>query len=231
MKICMIKAAYIILTHNWKACWDGNYAAWQNGEKIFVQDSLSWPQFNNYEFSVFAPLWLRIKDKHKRNRTTIEAMHFPIIVLEEYETQPEDWLQELPVDDGCLLYNTDYYGEKYDDDMRWGVIKSNWLKDVFEGIAIVDPVTECLYFQSEQTIRDTLKKYYTDGVDRLSNLIKTGAPMYYDVTSFGKRYKDDFTLYFSHKEGYAQTSLSFIDDAPYYAEKTLRIGNIFDAHI
>jgi hypothetical protein len=166
----------------------------------------------------------------------IRTMHFPIICLEDINTPREEWLECLPYDDATLNYNTDYYGEKYDEDDRQGVIQSKWLKDMFEGIAIVDPVTESLYYHNQEAINNTWQKYLMSKASELYEKAGAEKLKYYDLYSAGLLYKNYDALFFLNcmpaSTGYALTSLSFIDECRYYlADKTIRIGNIFDAHI
>lgn len=171
-----------------------------------------------------------VKDEIK-----IKTMHFPIICLEDINTPKEKWLEVLPYDDATLNYNTDYYGEKYTEDHRQGVIQSQWLKNMFEGIAVVDPVTESLYFYNQEAINQTRQRYLISKASELYEKACAEKLKYYDLYSSGMLYKGYDVIFFNNLDpnysGYAQTSLSFIDDCRLFADRTIRIGNIFDAHI
>lgn len=156
-------------------------------------------------------------------------MHFPIIAIEDLETPKEEWCTDLPYDDPVILENTDYAGGIYSEEERDSVIQSEWLQELFRGYAVVDPVTESLYFADIETVKTTWNNYLKELTKWLYEEAQAETLSHWDLCSAGKEYNNFSTLFV--KDGCACTSLSFI----YYfafdcAGKTVRIGNIFDAH-
>lgn len=155
-------------------------------------------------------------------------MHFPIIAIESLETEKADFTEELNYDDSTLNRYCDYYGEKYDEEERERVIKSEGLKKLFEDIATIDEEKETITFLDEDTIRGTIRKYLIELTERLHDDALKGELMVFDLRWAAKEYKEYSMLFYFN--GYGQTSFEYIEDAPFYARKTFKIGNIFDAH-
>ena len=156
-------------------------------------------------------------------------MHFPIIALEEVAKPKEDWVVKLPEDDDILCRHTDYYGEKYNSFERRNVIKSDWLKVLFGGIAYVDDKHECITFYDRKSIENTLAIYYNNIADHLKILASQKDQfMHYELTVAANKFRRFDVLFF---KDYGTTTASFMDDAIFYPNQTLYIGNIFDAHI
>lgn len=156
-------------------------------------------------------------------------MHFPIIQLcgdpEDIGVTPSEMYE-----DSVIQSWTDYIGDKYTDEERDGVIKSEWLKSLFEGIADIDPDKGTITFLSKDKITETLQKYFSDVIEKLSELdINESIYMlFWNLRDKGTHYKDCYFLFW--KDGYAQTSMGFIEDTPFNAGETLYIGDIYDAH-
>lgn len=156
-------------------------------------------------------------------------MHFPIIVLEDKDKKKEDWTKELSQEDATLVENTDYYGDRYTNDERKNVIASKWLENFFEGIAIVNVEDESITFLDFQTIKKTLRTYYREVAKELTDFAEDGYLSGFIIRQAGKNFRDSDTLFVFENCGL--TSMQFIEDAPFYAGKTYKIGNIFDAHV
>lgn len=154
-------------------------------------------------------------------------MHFPIIKLEPIDLAREDWDMDLGYEDGCLNEYTDYYGEIYSPEDRRAVIESKWLKELLDGIATIDTEKETITYLDKQTIQNTLDDYYLQKATELFEKAGQQRIRGYDFRSAGERFRDFYTLFV---EDYGKTSLSFVEDALYYAGETRQIGNIFDAH-
>ena len=154
-------------------------------------------------------------------------MHFPIIKIEPIDLPKEAWSTDLDYDDWTLNEHTDYYGDIYNAEERKQVIKSNWLKELFDGIATIDTERETITFLDKQTIRNTLYDYYIQKVQELSEAASQQKLSGYNFRDAGYRFRGFYTLFM---EGYGKTSLQFVEDAQYYAGETWQIGNIFDAH-
>lgn len=155
-------------------------------------------------------------------------MHFPIIKLEPTFLDKEDWDVDLDYEDSTLNYHTDYYGEIYSDKERRGVIESAWLKDLLDGIAIVDEEKEAIQLLDAETIRKTLQDYLVQLTARHAEEAKAGKLRESDVFCDMFYYKGYWAMFYLDR-GY--TSYEFVEDAAYYAGNVYRIGNIFDAHI
>ena len=155
-------------------------------------------------------------------------MHFPIICIEDLDTPIEDWNIDLDCEDSVLNYHTDYYGELYSKEERKEVINSDWLKELFDGIAVIDTDKETITICDEKTVRHTLEDYFEETLEHLYKMAKAHRLQGYDLRNAGFEYKGFWTLFYYH---YGMTSLGFVEDAVYYARKTFKIGNIFDAHV
>lgn len=154
-------------------------------------------------------------------------MHFPIIKLEPIDLAREDWDIDLGYEDSCLNENTDYYGELYRPAERREVIESGWLKELLDGIATIDTEKETITFCDLLTIKNTLYDYYIEKVQELSEMASQQRLSGWDFRDAGKHFRGFYTIFV---EDYAKTSMSFVEDAQYYAGETRQIGNIFDAH-
>lgn len=155
-------------------------------------------------------------------------MHFPIICIEKLDTPKEEWVANLPYDDRTLNEHTDYYGEMYTKEERLDVIRSKWLKDLFDGFATVDARKGTITFLDQDTVARRFKDYLINITEELYNKAKVHNLHAYELRLAGIEYKGFSTLFY---KDYGQTSFDFIDDAKYMAGQTFRIGNIFDAHI
>lgn len=156
-------------------------------------------------------------------------MHFPIIQL---CSDPED-IGVTPSDmdeDSVIQAWTDYIGHKYKSKERKDVIKSAWLKSLFEGIADIDTEKGTITFLSKDKIEETFRNYFSDVVNKLSNMDvnEPVSMLSFYLRDYGTHYKHCYSLFW--KNGYAQTSMGLIEDALYDADKTLYIGDIYDAH-
>jgi len=156
-------------------------------------------------------------------------MHFPLIRLEEIDRPVEDWDVNVDYDDARILEHTDYCGEIYSEEERKRVINSEWLSELFDGIATLDKEKETITFLNPDTIETTLSNYYIHltsdlHIEALKKKVKA-----YNLYSAANYYKDCWSL-FNIGEWW-QTSMDFMDDAHWHAGETWRIGNIFDAHI
>ena len=156
-------------------------------------------------------------------------MHFPIICLENVDTPVEDWCDDLPYDDKTLQEHTDYYGELYNAEQRRETIYRLGL--FFKGFADVDPDKETVTFKDEKTCDRHRMSYYYELAEELYHKAEDGKIKWFDFYQAATEYNDYSTLFYLADGGYAQTSMSFVDDCIYNAGKTYRIGNIFDAHM
>ena len=154
--------------------------------------------------------------------------HFAIIALERIETEKEDFMKELPYDDYTLNAHTDYFGDIYTEEERKAVIKSKWLKNLFDGYAEIDTKKETITFLDRETIRQNFKSALKDIVGDLYAKAVAGELSGFEFRYAGIEYKEHATMFYLDC-GY--TSFQFIEDAVYYAGETFKIGNIFDAHI
>lgn len=154
-------------------------------------------------------------------------MHFPIIKIESLGTAREDWDINLSYEDACLNEHTDYYGDIYSPEERRDVIKSDWLKELLDGIATIDTEKETITFCDLLTIKNTLYDYYTQKAQELSEAASRQELRGYDFREAGYRFRGFNTLFV---DDIGKTSLDFVEDAVYYAGETRQIGNIFDAH-
>lgn len=155
-------------------------------------------------------------------------MHFPIIAIESLETERADFIEELNYEDSTPNRYCDYYGEKYDEEEREKAIKSSWLKKLFEGIATIDEEKETITFLDEESVRGTIRNYLIQLTENLHSDAEKGELTVFDLRWAAKEYKGFSTLFYA--DGYGHTSFEYIEDAPYCAGKTFKIGNIFDAH-
>lgn len=155
-------------------------------------------------------------------------MHFPIICIENLDTPKRDWVTDLPYDDKTLCEHTDYYGEMYTKEERLDVIRSKWLKDLFDGFATIDAKKGTITFLDQDTVSRRFKDYLINLTEDLYEKAKVHKLLGYELYFAGSSFKGFDTLFYKE---YGQTSFDFIDDAKYMACQTYCIGNIFDAHI
>lgn len=154
-------------------------------------------------------------------------MHFPIIKLESLETSKADFSEDLGYEDPTLNRYTDYYGEVYNNEDRKAVIKSKWLKELFEGIATINVSKGTIRFLDKDTIRRTFSEYLLDLTNKLYISAEAGELTGYGLRLSAVEYKDSPVMFFME---YGYTSFEFMEDAVWHAGETWKIGNIFDAH-
>lgn len=154
-------------------------------------------------------------------------MHFPIIKLESLETEKADFETSLDYEDSTLNMWTDYYGELYTDSEREKVIKSNWLKEIFDGVATVDTEKETVTFLDSGTIRQTFREYLLELTTKLHEEAERGELRGFELRYATVEYKE-FDAMFYIDCGY--TCFELIENAEWHAGETWKIGNIFDAH-
>lgn len=160
-------------------------------------------------------------------------MHFPIIAIEKLDTPVAGWTLSLDYEDSCLLAHTDYYGDIYLPEQRKEVIESDWLKNLFDGIATINPNAETITFFDAKTIENTIRDVLNDKAKELYLMARKGNLRGFDLRYAGYHWRDFFTLFYNGTGTYAdygQTSMDFVEDSVYLAGQTVRIGNIFDAH-
>ena len=162
-------------------------------------------------------------------------MHFPIICIENMATPKEQW-HEPDCEDRVLNEHTDYYGEQYSDEERKDVITSDWLKELFAGIATIDSDAETITFKDRNSINYAIQDWFTEKAKKLAQKAEEGRCRAYDFRTAGEDFRGYWTLFYDCSEdnvysGYGRTSMDFVEDSVYLAGKTVAIGNIFDAHI
>lgn len=155
-------------------------------------------------------------------------MHFPIIAIESLETKKTDFVKSLNYDDATLNRWCDYYGEPYSKEDRKGIIKSKWLKDLFDGIAVINEEEETLTILDKETVDNTIKKYLVNLTEELHDRAENGELTMFDLRFAAKEYRGYCTLFYTN--GYGQTTFEYIEEMPWLAGRTFKIGNIFDAH-
>jgi len=155
-------------------------------------------------------------------------MHFQIIEISDEPISKDKWVSDFTLyEDATIAENTDYVGDLYNEEERKGFIRDS-LPVLFKGIADVDLEKETITFKSKEECRRTLleeKKKILDII--LEDMIDKGNCSFYPLRNYGKDYKDWPQLFY--RDG-GLTSAQFIEDAPYYAGKTMYIGAIYDAH-
>ena len=155
-------------------------------------------------------------------------MHFPIIILEDPNTDVDNW--DINIDnDACIESHTDYIGDIYNKQERNDVINSIWLSDLLDGFATLDTKEETITFLDKEKCERRFKDYLEDIAKNLYEKAQDGKLDYYDLVDIGYHYKEYWSLFVV--ETFAETSLNFIYNAQWRAGKTYRIGNIFDAHV
>lgn len=156
-------------------------------------------------------------------------MHFPIIAIESLETEKADFVRILSYEDSILNDCCDYYGRVYDEKEREVAIKSEWLKELFDGVATIDEENETITFLDKDTIKNTIQDYLIRVTEDLHDKAIEGELTLYDLRCASKEYKEFSTLFYF--DGCGHSSFGFIEEASYYcAGETFKIGNIFDAH-
>lgn len=155
-------------------------------------------------------------------------MHFPIIAIESLETDRADWKRDLGYEDSALNEHTDYYGEMYSEVERRRYIKSGHLAKLLDGIATVDTERETITFLDADTINKTIQDYFQSKAKELTAQSFLSGWAFKNV---GFYWRGSSTMFFKCFEyQYGQTSVDFVEAAPYHAGETVQIGNIFDAH-
>ena len=157
-------------------------------------------------------------------------MHFPIISISTKKIPKKEWAESLSYDDATLAYFTDYYGELYPANERQKLLRSAGFKALFSGLAEVDSGKGEIRVFSKEQIINTLKSYYADLLEELQKEQEEpiGWSTFYKLREQGYNYKHCDDLFVV--DGCSYTSMQFIEDLLFYADKTLYIENIFDAH-
>ena len=154
-------------------------------------------------------------------------MHFQIIELSDKPITKNDWVSDTAFcEDATIMENTDYVGDLYTDAERNGFLKDS-LPILLKGIADVDSEKATFTFKSEKECRKTLMEEKQKVLDYIRERMKNGDCSFFDLRNFGKCFRDWPQLFYYHG-GY--TSAQFIEDAPYYNNRTFYIGAIYDAH-
>lgn len=156
-------------------------------------------------------------------------MHFAIISIESLQTDRADWTDNLDYEDETLNANADYFGEMYSAEDRKRYIQGSSLARLLDGIATVDAEKETITFLDADTINKTIQDYFRDKVQELADKALLSG---WDFRNAGREWRDFDTMFWNNLEwcGYGQTSVGFVESAPYFAGKTVAIGNIFDGH-
>ena len=158
-------------------------------------------------------------------------MHFPIVEINtKKKSRKEISGSFLDYESPTLNYFCDYYGEEYSASDRYELIKSKWIKKLFEGIADVDFRNGgSITFHSKEEIDKTLSDYFQDILDELEkDKNSVGWHKFFLLRQKGHEFRDCSALFYV--DGCAYTSMQFFEDAYYYAGKTLYFGQVFDAH-
>jgi len=159
-------------------------------------------------------------------------MHFPIIELKNHRIPKDERMSDCELyDDACVNYNTDYFGDEYTDEERRDYIMDGSLQNLLEGIATVNVAEESITFFDYETINDTIRKQMRACLERLLYTLedKDKKVRPNDLMYEGRFWRDYNELF--HYDGCAHTAGSLISDAVWFAEQTLYIGAMFDAHI
>ena len=158
-------------------------------------------------------------------------MHFQIIQLDTIPIEQMKYPHTF--DDATILAETDYVGDEYNSEDRKNFIK-DILPNFFEGIATVDPEAETITFLDKDTIKKTILEHFKECIsiiERHADDIEFRDKAVWHVghafRTFGKYYKFHYLFY---HQGYAQTSMDFIEDYAYHP-KVMYIGHIIDAHV
>ena len=154
-------------------------------------------------------------------------MHFKIIKLEEKDTPKKEFATELDYNDACLNAHTDYYGDLHSSQERKSVINSDWFKNMFDGFATVDTKKETITFLDKDTVTRNFKEYLKELTKKLAKKAEEETLLASEIYFAASEYKGNPTLFYI---GYGITSFDLMDDARFFAGKTFKIGNIFDAH-
>ena len=155
-------------------------------------------------------------------------MHFPIIEITETKLPENEWASMYSMcEDACIEYETDYIGDPYNKEERQEALKGH-ITEMFEGVADINYEEESLTFKSREEIITALLKAKRDALDEVLDKINKGYHLFYDFRAAGKLFRGNCSLFWY--AGGAQTSAQFIEDAPWFAGKTMYFGNILDAH-
>lgn len=155
-------------------------------------------------------------------------MHFPIIILENPETDVDNW-QTVLDGDACIESHTDYTGDLYNEQERKDAINSPWFSGMLDGFATLDTEKETITFFDQEKCKRRFNDYMEYVTGNLYKLAQEHKLNVYDLKDAGDFYKDYWFLFVV--ESFAETSFEFIYNAQWRAGKTYRIGNIFDAHV
>lgn len=157
-------------------------------------------------------------------------MHFPIIQLDTVPLSEMKYPHTF--DDATILAETDYVGDEYNSEDRKHFIQ-DVLPGFFEGIATVDPEAETITFLDKDIIKRTIISHFKECISIIENKLDkvefTNEPVWqvgHKLRMSGKYYKTEWLFY---HQGYAQTSMDFIEDYVYHP-KVMYIGHIIDAH-
>lgn len=156
-------------------------------------------------------------------------MHFPIVEILSDGEKKGQFSHIFDEGDTTINYFTDYAGEKYRKAERDYLIHGDNFADFFEGIANVDPEKETITFLSKETIVGTLHDYYVNLVNNLAAPATSVSELFSELRFAGEYYKNDSMMFIF--AGYGKSSMQFIEDAPYLAGQTFKIGEIYDAHL
>ena len=156
-------------------------------------------------------------------------MHFPIICL-THSDDPEKFASYQEIEeDGIIQANTDYVGKKYSkEDRRRLIIESDYLKNVFRGIATINPEEETLTFLPDEQIRETLHNEYKYILELLQERLDSGRFCGWDLRDAGNIFRG--CEYLFYVEDCGLTSMRLVENAIYYTNKTFYFGNVYDAH-
>lgn len=162
-------------------------------------------------------------------------MHFPIICLSTEKHPAEDWDTNLDCQDTTLNYFTDYFGELYSAQERKEAIESDWFKMLFDGFADLDTEKEEIRVFSKDVTRRALESHACSLIDHFESKMQEVNDrhnpiwhIFYEMRANTQFYKDFWCIFVV--DGCAYPSMMFIEDMPFYADMTLYIENIFDAH-
>lgn len=156
-------------------------------------------------------------------------MHFPIIELTtKKKTKKEISESSVEYDNATLNYFCDYYGEEYTQKDRKELIKDDYLKELFKGIADIDAGHECVRFYSAKDISDTLDRYYREIAEKIVDTNETGWLRFFSLRKYGENFRDSSIIFVVND--CPMTSMQFFEDCYHYADTVLYFGQIYDAH-
>lgn len=159
-------------------------------------------------------------------------MHFPIIELKPNHVKKDERMSDCElIDDTCINYFTDYYGDEYSEEKRKEYLKSGRLQKLLDGIAKVSTRGYgSITFLDADTIRATINSKMLKIADKIQQKILGGERFSPNDLGYMADYWEDFEEMF-HYESCGHTSGNLVSDAVWYAGKTMYIGAIFDAKI